>query len=73
LDLINDTKHNDFHPHATLLSLTRKLYALSWVVSFNDTLQKENECADWLAKFGVTNIDFLKWWISLLPQLNITS
>ena len=38
LDLIVDTKQKDFHPHATLLSLIRKLTSLPWVVSFSHTL-----------------------------------
>jgi len=54
LDLIADTTHNDFHPHASLLSLIRKFASLHWVVSFTHTLREGNECADWLAKFGAT-------------------
>jgi len=69
LDLIVDTKQNDFHPHATLFSLIRKLFSLPWVVSFSHTLKEGNICADWLAKFGATNTDSLKMWTSP-PQLN---
>jgi len=60
LDLIADTDQSDFHPHANLLSLIRKLYSLPWSVSFNHTLREGNECADWLAKFDAKNVDSLK-------------
>jgi hypothetical protein len=46
LVLIDDANHNDFHLHATLLSLIRKLSSLSWEVSFNHTLREDNEYAD---------------------------
>jgi len=72
LDLIADTNHNDFHLHANLFSLIRKLSSLPWVVSFNHTLREGNECVDWLAKFGAKNVDSLKMWMSPPPQLNIT-
>ena len=39
LDLIADTKENDFHPHANLLSLIRKLSSLPWILSFTHTLR----------------------------------
>ena len=71
LDLIADTTHNDFHPHASLLSLIRKFASLHWVVSFTHTLREGNECADWLAKFGATSADSLKVWIAPPPQLDI--
>jgi ribonuclease HI len=71
LDLIVDTKQKDFHPHATLLSLIRKLSSLPWVVSFSHTLREGNKCAVWLAKFGATNTDSLKMWTSPPPQLDI--
>jgi len=60
LNLIADTTQNDFHPHAALLSLIRKLASLRLVVSFTHTLREGNECADWLAKFGATNVVSLK-------------
>ncbi|KAK2382027.1 TMV resistance protein N [Trifolium repens] len=70
LDLIANTQQNEFHPHATLLSLIRKLTSLPWVISFAHTLREGNECADWLAKFGATNIDSFKIWIAHPPQLD---
>jgi len=60
LDFIANINQNDFHPHANLLSLIRKLFSLRWAVSFNHTLREGNECVDWLAKFGATNVDSLK-------------
>jgi len=42
LDLIADTTHNDFHPHATLLSLIKKFASLHLVVSFTHTLREGN-------------------------------
>jgi hypothetical protein len=69
LDLIADTKENDFHPHENLLSLIRKLSSLPWIVSFTHTLREGNKCADWLIKFGVINVDSLRLWISPPPQL----
>jgi len=35
-------------------------------------LREGNEYADWVAKFGATNVDSLKMWMSAPPQLNIT-
>jgi ribonuclease HI len=70
LDLIANTQQNEFHPHATLLSLIRKLTFLPWVISFAHTLREGNECADWLAKFGATNVDSFKIWIAPPPQLD---
>jgi len=43
-------------PHATLLSLIRKISSLFWEVSFIYTLLEGNECSDWLTKFDVTNM-----------------
>jgi hypothetical protein len=43
-----------------LLSLIRKLSSLSWEVSFNHTLREDNEYADWLVKFGTTNVKSLR-------------
>jgi hypothetical protein len=71
LDLIAYTTQNDFHPHATLLTLIRKVVSLHWVVSFTHTLREGNECASWLAKFGATNVDSLKIWTTHPPQLDI--
>ncbi|XP_024632920.1 uncharacterized protein [Medicago truncatula] len=71
LDLIADTKENNFHPHATLLSLIRKFISLHWVVFFTHTLREGNECADWLVKLGDTNADSLKIWTTPPPQLDI--
>jgi hypothetical protein len=70
LDLIVDTKQNDFHPHATFLSLIRKLSSLPWVISFTHILREGNKCVDRLAKCGATNTNFLKMWTSHPPQLN---
>jgi len=70
LDLLDDAHPNEFHPHATILSLIRKLSALPWLVSFSHTLREGNECADWLPKYAASNIDILKIWISPLPQLD---
>jgi hypothetical protein len=41
LDLIGNTQQNEFHPHATLLSLIRKLTSLPWMIY---TLREGNEC-----------------------------
>lgn len=60
LDLVVDTKQNDFHPQATLLSVIGKLSSLPCVVSFTHILREGNRCADWLAKFGAINTNFLK-------------
>jgi ribonuclease HI len=46
LDLIVDAHNNEFNPHASILSLIRKLSALPWLVSFSHTLREDNECAD---------------------------
>jgi hypothetical protein len=67
LNLIANTQQNGFHSHATLLWLIRKLTSLSWVISFAHTLRGGNECADWLTKFGGTNVDSFKIWIAPPP------
>jgi len=41
-------------------------------VSFNNTLKEGNECSDWLAKFGATNVDSLKMWMHVPRELDIT-
>jgi len=62
LDLIVDAHQNEFHPHAIIHPLIRKLYALLWLVYFSRTLREDNKCVDWLAKYGADNIDILKIW-----------
>jgi len=64
LDLITNTNQNDFHHHANLLSLIKKLSYISWVVSFNHALREGNECANSLTKFGAKNVDSLKMDVS---------
>jgi hypothetical protein len=71
LNFIVDTTRNDFHPHATLLYLFRKFVFLHWVVSSPHTLREDNKCADWLVKFGATNVESLKIWTTPPPQLDI--
>jgi hypothetical protein len=70
LDLIANARQNEFHPHATILSLIIKLYVLPSLVSFSHTLREGNEYADWLAKYGSGSIDTLKIWTSPPPHLD---
>jgi len=41
-----------------------------WIVNFQITLRQGNECADWLAKYGASSSNALKFWISYPPQLH---
>jgi len=42
LDLIAIDHQNEFQPHTTIISLIKKLSALSWMVSFSHTLREDN-------------------------------
>lgn len=57
LDMVNKGV-SDFHP----CNQIRRLVSGSWVIRFNHTLRKGNECTDWLAKKGSSSDSSLIVW-----------
>lgn len=53
-----------FHPHAPLVSHIRKFTFLNWKLSFHHTFREDNECANWLAKYGASSDAALVHWPS---------
>ena len=53
-----------------MVQLIDHLLALTWIVSFKHTLQEENACADWLAKYGAMHAESYKIWNVCPSQLS---
>ncbi|KAL5185123.1 putative ribonuclease H protein [Glycine soja] len=61
---------NEYHPYSPMVQLIDHLLALTWIVSFKHTLQEENACADWLAKYGAMHAESYKIWNVCPSQLS---